>query len=380
MARGSLDAVDARRQLYAVMKSDGDFTEKAERALELGEAYLGVENAHVTKIHPESDYWKAIASTGSEDGKFPTGLVLDLERTYCRRTIGQADPVALHDVPEQGWEDDPAYQAHNLGCYHGVTITIEEETYGTVCFVAEDPRSEPFTDDETMFAELVARMLEHELERERTQAKLDRLDEFAGMVSHDLRNPLGVARLRLETERETNDSEHVDAALSAIERMDRLIGDVLAVARQGRNIDETERVTLSSVAEECWEMVESEDATLTVESDLVFRADRARLRQLLENVFRNSVEHGGDGVEIRVGRLGDDGFYVEDDGPGIPDPDRERVFESGFTTGDEGPGLGLSIVESIVDAHEWAVTVTESDEGGARFEVTDLVVPGDEMD
>jgi nitrogen fixation/metabolism regulation signal transduction histidine kinase len=74
------------------------------------------------------------------------------------------------------------------------------------------------------------------------------------------------------------------------------------------------------------------------------------------------------GVTIRVGTFSE-GFYVADDGPGIPADDRETVFEQGYTTADEGTGLGLAIVDRIADGHGWEVTVTDSETGGARFEV-----------
>jgi signal transduction histidine kinase len=74
-------------------------------------------------------------------------------------------------------------------------------------------------------------------------------------------------------------------------------------------------------------------------------------------------------VTVHVGES-DGGFYVADDGPGIPEAERERIFEAGYSTADEGTGFGLRIVEQVVDAHGWEVTVTESEQGGARFDVT----------
>lgn len=407
MTRTDPNASTARRRLYEVMQSDGDFEDKAERAMGIGKAYLGVANGHVTRIDTDSDYWRAVASTDPDDGEFPPGLILDLGMTYCRRTITSDGPVAVDDAAEQDWVDDPAYERHGLSCYHGTTLSVDGELYGTVCFVAESPREEPFSDDETLFAELIARMLEHELERQRTQTKLDRLDEFASIASHDLRNPLNIAQLSLESARANRDSEHLDRAQTALDRMDGLIEDVLAVARQGQTVEQTELVALSEVVDTCWEMVETDDgATLTVDDDVRFAADPDRVRRLLENLFRNAVEHGstgkqnspssGDAVEtgqttpesqvqadrgeptsVRVGCLDCDGFYVADDGSGVPADRRDRIFESGFSTGDEGSGLGLAIVKSIVDAHGWSIDLVESDDGGARFEVTEVVVEPD---
>jgi signal transduction histidine kinase len=75
-------------------------------------------------------------------------------------------------------------------------------------------------------------------------------------------------------------------------------------------------------------------------------------------------------VTVTVGTLPDDGgFYVEDDGPGIPEEIREGIFESGYTTSQRGTGFGLAIVEDIAEAHGWTVSIHEGRTGGARFEV-----------
>jgi signal transduction histidine kinase len=83
----------------------------------------------------------------------------------------------------------------------------------------------------------------------------------------------------------------------------------------------------------------------------------------------DAVEHTETGVTVRVGTL-EDGFYVEDDGPGIPEDDREQVFERSFSTAADGTGLGLSIVTSVVEAHGWSITATDGQDGGARFEIS----------
>ena len=131
---------------------------------------------------------------------------------------------------------------------------------------------------------------------------------------------------------------------------------------------------LREVATAAWEATGSEDATLRVaEGDVTVHGDPVSTQQLFENLLRNAVEHGGETVTVEVGALAD-GFYLEDDGPGIPAEEREQVFDSGYTTSDDGTGFGLRIVGEIVDAHGWAVTVTESEAGGARFEITGVRV------
>ncbi|MFB6200836.1 MAG: sensor histidine kinase [Halorhabdus sp.] len=209
-----------------------------------------------------------------------------------------------------------------------------------------------------------AEQARRELERQN-----ERLETVAGTVSHDIRNPLTVARGNVELLREDIDDEaetEVAAIEDALDRMETIIEDVLALARQGTTIEATERVELETVAEDAWSSVATRDATLSIADTRPIDADRERLRRLLENLFRNAVEHAGTDVTVEVG-VTDDGFYVADDGPGIPPGNRAEIFEYGHTTEPEGTGLGLSIVETIADAHGWSVTV--ENDGGARFDV-----------
>ena len=233
----------------------------------------------------------------------------------------------------------------------------------------------------------VAREVTERKERERELRRTnERLEAFSGLVSHDLRNPLGVADGRLALARQECDSDHLDHVEQAHDRMATLIEDLLTLAREADSTVEVAPVDLVALVEAGWKNVRTDGASLVTRTEATIRADRARLQRLFENLFRNCVEHGSTGprsqthddgtsadaaVVVTVGDL-DDGFYVEDDGPGIDPADRERVFENGYSTHETGTGFGLSIVESIVEAHGWTVAVTRSDSGGARFEITDV--------
>ena len=212
-----------------------------------------------------------------------------------------------------------------------------------------------------------------------TQGKLG-IDHVASVVSHDLRNPLDVARARLDAGRALDEDEHFDHVEQAHERMERIIQDVLTLARGEEVVEPDDTVDLPSVAETAWTTVETNGATLEIDGSLqTATADPDRVTRLFENLFRNAIEHGltagrqSHGVSVTVGRLdnGDaSGFYIADDGPGIAPEHRERVFEPGFSTDDHGTGLGLAIVARIADLHGWSIAVTTSQSGGARFEVT----------
>ncbi|MFB6079274.1 MAG: PAS domain S-box protein [Halarchaeum sp.] len=207
-----------------------------------------------------------------------------------------------------------------------------------------------------------------------TERQTERLEHFAEILSHDLRNPLSVAKGNLGLLHETGDEAHYETARDALERMERLITDVLDLARTGEDIDTAayEAVELDAVAERAWSMIQHDDATLSVTNTRRLEADASRLQQILENLLRNAIEHGGDDVSIRAGVLDGDGVFVADDGPGIPPDARDSVFDPGHTTKDDGTGYGLATVHQLVGAHDWTIRVTESESGGARFEISGI--------
>ena len=200
--------------------------------------------------------------------------------------------------------------------------------------------------------------------------KNERLDEFASVVSHDLRTPLDLAGVHLELAREDGAThERLEDVAAAHDRMSDLIEDVLTWAHEGDAIEATTVVSLPSLVSECWAERELETQTLEVTTDRTVQADRGRLRQVFDNLLDNAIAYGGESVTVTVGDLDDDGVFVADDGPGIPELEREAVFNSGHTLSMAGTGFGLAIVRQIVEAHGWSITLAESRDGGARFEI-----------
>ncbi|MFC3957690.1 PAS domain S-box protein [Halovivax cerinus] len=249
-----------------------------------------------------------------------------------------------------------------------------------------------FTGTVNAFREITdERRYQHELERQN-----DRLEQFASLVSHDLRNPLNVAQGHAELLEDAVEHDSAAEISWALDRMARLIDDLLTLARQGDTVGDVERVDLEAVVDEAWAVVEG-PVELRRDVSGTLSADRSRLCELFTNLFRNVVEHAitddrgptdrdssavedadrsrdESAREIRVGWLesgsnrptGSPGFFVEDDGPGLPDAD---VLDAGVTTEPDGTGIGLAIVGEIVQAHGWTLTVGESTSGGARFEI-----------
>jgi len=216
----------------------------------------------------------------------------------------------------------------------------------------------------------VTRNVTDRVERERQlRQQNQRLDEFASVISHDLRNPLNVAQGRATLLAEEAESDHLEPLLNALDRMEAIVEDTLTLARQGDTITSTEPVSLTDLVGKCWATVDSGDATIEIIDEVTFEGDPDRLRHVFENLFRNAVEHGSSDVTVRVGSHGEQGIYVEDDGPGIPADERESVFEAGHSSAKGGTGFGLTIVKRIVEAHGWELAVTDGTAGGARFEI-----------
>ncbi|WP_226005908.1 histidine kinase N-terminal 7TM domain-containing protein [Natrinema salinisoli] len=329
---------------------------------------------------------KRLAGGGRPVGKHVTALVpseIVLRAGDLEAVLDGSEPV--RELREELWVrlDD------RERCYDVRVSALgdDDDPVGHVALIHD------ITEQKRREDQLRAREQELELQKEQLEYQNERLDRFAGIVSHDLRNPLNVAQGYLETilsEVEDTDADDGPAEVSVSveyleevershDRMGDIIEDALALARQGKAITETESVTLSVVAKDAWANVETRKATLELGDDCSVVADRDRLLNVFENLFRNSLEHGTPSDEeddhasptVRVGRLADGtGFYVEDNGPGIPDDRKESVLEEGYTTATDGTGFGLAIVRDVVTAHGWSIAVTDAADGGARFEIS----------
>jgi PAS domain S-box-containing protein len=307
---------------------------------------------------------------------FPDGAVflIDTDLGYVRAGGEELSKLGLSSDDVEGVKPYalfPEATADELCHYYqealdGTAHTFEQEYGGERYRIQTVPVR---TDDEKVdYVMAVSQNITERAEDKRElERQNERLEEFSRVVSHDLRNPLRVADGRLELIREECESAHIDDIARALDRMDALIEDLLTLAREGNQVDETESVGLANVAKNGWQTVNTEQATLETDTTQAVEADRSRLQQLFENLYRNAVEHGGDDVTVSVGAM-DDGFYVVDAGSGIPESDREEVFEAGYSTTEDGTGSGLRIVEQIAAAHGWESAVTESEQSGARFE------------
>ncbi|MFC7133181.1 MULTISPECIES: histidine kinase N-terminal 7TM domain-containing protein [Salinibaculum] len=309
------------------------------------------------------------------------GRIIDYNTAF--EPVIDGDSPAIGTLIDSILGDYPALQAaieaDADGAIVGVSTPAGKRDFEVTVSAVEDQRG-----DRLGRVVLLHDVTERERQRRELERQNEQLDQFASIISHDLRNPLNVAAGRTSLAKETGDLSHLEDVEDAHERMHQLIDDVLDLARHGRDLDETTPVALTDVATQAWAHVDTGEATLETDANVTIVADEGRLRQVFENLFRNAVEHASPAAEladavgrttrsvtVRVGST-DDGYYVADDGPGIPEDERDAVFDAGHTSADDGTGFGLAIVDEIAQAHGWNVRITESWAGGARFEFSNV--------
>jgi PAS domain S-box-containing protein len=336
-----------------------------EIAVEAAVEVLGFENTGIWQYDEQDDVLLPLAASDDAEQAFTTLPRLARGEGLTWEAFEAGELRRYEDV-----RAEPAVYNPETDIQSEMLVPLGE--HGVLVTGVTEPAA--FSNTDADLFRILGATVETALDRAEREATLqrqnDRLDKFASVVAHDLRNPLTVAMGYLDVAAETGDPEHFEEIEFAHDRMERLIEDLLTLARGETTVGTTEQVDIATVATAAWGYVDTDEATVDIADDVpVVTGDAGRLTQLFENCFRNAVEHGGDDVAISVTPLTDaDGFAVTDDGEGIPPERRESVFDHGVTTNEQGTGFGLAIVEDIAEAHGWTVGATESDEGGARFE------------
>jgi signal transduction histidine kinase/CheY-like chemotaxis protein len=394
---------------------------------------LGFPHNGVRLYDPDADVLRAAGTAAAVADQVGDRPAYDRRESPHWTAFESGEPVVVRDAASL--EDAPDHYQP------GSVLYLPLSDHGTLSVGSVEPGG--FDDADVELAQVLAAnasvaldLVDREAElRERT-AQLarqnDRLEEFAGAVSHDLRGPLSAASGHLSLAMEDASPavrdrlEHVERALR---RMETLTDEVLTLAREGRTVDDPQPVAIGEVARAAWGTIADEsaaDVAFEVAAAPTVTGDAERLRTVMENLFRNALDHGEDVTRVEVGPLpagtgreadgpdgdpgvggrdartpnagrddgvrgdggssGDDragvdagavgdagggpaGFYVADDGSGFDFEEPRRALERGVTTADRGTGYGLAIVDEIVDAHGWSLALCRSADGGARIEV-----------
>lgn len=310
-------------------------------------------------------------SASTESAASPANIPMD--RAGLLKDAIDSTDTKCGDLRETGDE----YLALNLSADHVIVVPLDHR--GLLLVTQE--HSSGVSDEQLSLLELLSSNMTAALDYldwkdliesrdETVTTKNNRLEEFTSIVSHDLRNPLNIAQGRLELAQNEVTNEHLEVVADAHSRMLNLIEDLLTLAKYGETVIETEAVDLNQIAQLTWDDTGNADVELIVEDSVSeFEADPTQLRQLLANLFQNAIQHGGDVSKITIGQL-PDGFFVEDDGHGISAEEQGVVFQAGYSTSPDGTGFGLRIVELVIEAHNWDVSLTNGSDGGARFEIT----------
>ena len=185
MPRASDDDAGYRQQLYRLASDPTRSPEaRIRRLLAFGREHLAVENAHIVAIDTDTGQHSVERTVGS--ALVEAGAVSDLAETFCRETVDTGDVLAIGDPPAEGWGDDPAYEAWQLGCYIGAPVRLEGHLHGTVCFVDSEPRDAFNIADRTfvrLTSQWVSHLLEQQMDREPLPTNATQFDLFVNEVT-----------------------------------------------------------------------------------------------------------------------------------------------------------------------------------------------------
>lgn len=371
------DLAGVLAELTHIFDQNATFKWKAEEVLRIGTEVLDTEHAHLTRIHPDLNYWEVIASTDSADGLYPPGTTADLQTTFCQRAISEDDTIRLHDAPTQGLENDIVYQTHGLQCYLGTPFRSDNHLVGTVCFVDESSRGSQFDDNEVAFIEHLASMLGSEFQLKEQAFSLEsysKLTEiFSRILRHNLRNDLTVIRGHMDLILERIEQPETDP-----ERLRATMDRLIALAEKSKELHkiaqsdpELNQVSVTSMVRTNVADVDKEYPESTIEVSvpdtvqvLAFPPLDIAIRELLENAAKHTgsaptcsvaVESSPDEVRITV----------TDEGPGLPESEQRVLQGEPETPLTHGSGVGLWIVWWCVKMHDGKIQTTVSDSGTA---------------
>jgi PAS domain S-box-containing protein len=275
------------------------------------------------------------------------------------------DPLPFERVRETG---EPVYDVE-----YGI-----RRPDGEVVWVAIN--AAPLFDEHDDIEHVVAVLSDTTAQKRRTQslnATISQLEGFGSVLSHDLGNILQIARGRLELARRNDHEEHLGEVEDSIDRAEDMLDELTTAMQAGSIVEDVSTVDVETVFDQAWRSQATTDASKEVLANIRIRADEMALQRMFENLIRNAFEHGEDTATVRIGSLAE-GFYVEDDGPGIPEDEREKCFEPEYTTKEDGTGTGLVSIQQIALAHGWEMEIGESADGGARFKVTSVETVADQ--
>jgi PAS domain S-box-containing protein len=403
------DAEAARGQLQRRADEESAFRHLASAltgAVEMTEVLYEITNRATQVTRADGVYVERIVGgriveivSSAGRGSPPRGLRVAFPGSLTEEIISARQPVILATMDQFGRHMAP-YLADACGnCEVLVTpLVAENEPLGALVLLNSASSGRHFQDNDVVRARTLGdltslalrrvRLMEEEREaKEKAEAAVRVRDETLGIVSHDLRNPLTKIRLSADLLADAKPGEQqelVDTIRSSARQMERLIQDLLDVARleagrfsvNAKIIDPVPLVrevcdTHTAIAQQKQQRIDCEVGELPR-----ICADRDRLVQVFGNLIGNAIKFTPQGGTITVtAEPVPDAvqFLVRDTGPGIPEADIGKVFTPYWQakkTAHMGAGLGLAIVKGIIDAHGGEVWASNAVGGGAMFTFT----------
>jgi signal transduction histidine kinase len=210
---------------------------------------------------------------------------------------------------------------------------------------------------------------EYKRQEQASRRQHERLAKVALVATHEFRNELQIAHGRLQLSDATD--EQIAVVEESLSRMASIVDTVVELASEGQTATQRKPLWLSTLSREVWDTLASSQATLRIEEDNRIVADPEAASLFLQILFKNALEHAGPSVTVTVGTT-EDGFYVADDGPGFEVEPPERVLDAGFSTVEGNTGFGLYVARRLANDHEWTLSLSEGENGGACFDVGDV--------
>lgn len=352
--------------------------------------------AHAHRDPEREELLNEVRRESRIDAEDPRSIIAQVIRTGKPVLIVDAKGTSAREaIPEAGDDVRGVLDALDPRSVLAVPLITRGRIRGVMSLMIDDSRRHYGPDDVELFEELgrrAATAIDNATLFEEIRRELRTREQVLGIVSHDLRNPLNTILLSAgllqemlpEDEVQAEELKQLDIIHRAVERANRLIHDLLDVARltaERLPVDRTPEEPVK-VAEEAVALHRPLAATKSLRLELhaeegLPRADvdHDRIVQALSNLIGNAIGHTDEGgrIDVRVARAdGSVRYTVSDTGHGIPQDELEHIFDPFWQAArqEEGAGLGLSIVKGIVDAHDGRIAVESELGEGSTFSFT----------
>ena len=376
-----LRIIKAVNDISKYTSDDASIEDQLEPCLEEQNNVLQFDKCILTlNTHKKQQKEEIIIQTPNKpNGKGRDFLHLETEHeSNNKNTVSAVNITNQSALPDQLTENQ--IQTHIIS-----GLTNKDDTLGHIHLIDYNAPNRNMSTADRELIQLVAKtatgLIKSKNRKTELKHKIRKLQKFRYIISHDIISPLSTAKGRIEMAKHNLDNNNVNLAFEAINRIEGMIDSTERLLETEDTIEDRTEINIKEIAEDSWSIISTPNAKLEIPNDFTIYGDQDQVKTILENLFKNAVEHGGEGITIYVRekqpiqtstRADPDGnrkLIIEDDGVGIPDSVKKDLFKEGTTTkhNEDISGYGLSIVKTAVNAHGWNIHVKDSLKGGAKF-------------